>query len=288
MFMELAIQGILLGGLYATTALGLSLVFGTMRMVNLVHGDFLVLGAYLASIAVVALSADPLLIAIPTAIVLALIAYPIQRYILTPVMSRGEEAPITATFGLSIVAGTAMLLLFSSNPRSVSAPYSTSSFEVFGIRIRVALLIACIIGVVLVVLLTLLMKRTTFGRRVRAASIDAEAAGLVGINVNRTYAQVFALAAGVAAIGGVLIGISFSVDPGAGMTWLLRAFTVVVIGGLGSITGTLYGGILVGLVETFGAYFFGAQYRDVVVFGVLVIVLLVRPQGLFTRKAVAR
>lgn len=286
--MELAIQGILLGGLYATTALGLSLVFGTMRMVNLVHGDFLVIGAYLASIAVVALSADPLLMAIPTAIVLGLVAYPIQRYILTPVMSRGEEAPITATFGLSIVAATAMLLLFSSNPRSVSAPYSTSSFEVFGIRIRVALLIACVIGVVLVVALTWLMKRTTFGRRVRAASIDAEAAGLVGINVNRTYAQVFALAAGVAAIGGVLIGISFSVDPGAGMTWLLRAFTVVVIGGLGSITGTLYGGILVGLVETFGAYFFGAQYRDVVVFGVLVIVLLVRPNGLFTRKAVAR
>lgn len=286
--MELAIQGILLGGLYATTALGLSLVFGTMRMVNLVHGDFLVIGAYLASIAVVALSADPLLMAIPTAIVLGLVAYPIQRYILTPVMSRGEEAPITATFGLSIVAATAMLLLFSPNPRSVSAPYSTSSFEVFGIRIRVALLIACVIGVVLVVALTWLMKRTTFGRRVRAASIDAEAAGLVGINVNRTYAQVFALAAGVAAIGGVLIGISFSVDPGAGMTWLLRAFTVVVIGGLGSITGTLYGGILVGLVETFGAYFFGAQYRDVVVFGVLVIVLLVRPNGLFTRKAVAR
>lgn len=286
--MELAIQGILLGGLYATTALGLSLVFGTMRMVNLVHGDFLVLGAYLASMAVVALSADPLLMALPTAIVLGLMAYPIQRYVLTPVMSRGEEAPIIATFGLSIVVATAMLLLFSSNPRSVSAPYATSSFEVFGVRIRVALLIACAIGVVFVVALSLLMKRTTFGRKVRAASIDPEAAGLVGINVNRTYAQVFALATAVAAIGGVLVGISFSVDPGAGMTWLLRAFTVVVIGGLGSITGTLYGGIIVGLVETFGAHFFGAQYRDVVVFGVLVIVLLVRPNGLFARKAVAR
>ena len=286
--MELAIQGLLLGGLYATTALGLSLVFGTMRMVNLAHGEFLVIGAYLASIAVAVSGLDPLLMAIPVALLIGAIAYPIQRYVLTPVMSHGDEAPITATFGISIVASTAMLLIFSSNPRSVSAPYSTSNFEVFGVGIRVVLLVACAIGVVLVVALNLLLKRTTFGRRVRAASIDAEAAGLVGINVNRTYAQVFALAAGVAAIGGVLIGLSFSVDPGSGLTWLLRAFTVVVIGGLGSVTGTLYGGILVGLVETFGAVLVGAQYRDVIVFGLLVVVLLVRPNGLFTRKAVAR
>lgn len=286
--MELAIQGILLGGLYATTALGLSLVFGTMRMVNLAHGEFLVIGAYLASIGVVVSGLDPLLIAIPVAIVLGLVAYPVQRYVLTPVMPQGDEAPITATFGISVVASTAMLLLFSSNPRSVSSPYSTSNIEIFGFGVRVVLLIACAIGVVLVVALSLLLKRTDFGRKVRAVSIDPEAAGLVGINSGRTYAQVFAIAAAVAAIGGVLIGMSFSVDPNAGMTWLLRAFTVVVIGGLGSITGTLYGGILVGLVETFGAALFGAQYRDVVVFGVLVVVLLVRPNGLFTRKAVAR
>lgn len=286
--MELAIQGILLGGLYATTALGLSLVFGTMRMVNLAHGELLVVGAYLASLAVAATGVDPLLVAIPVAALLGLVAYPIQRYILTPVMRHGEEAPITATFGISVVASTAMLLLFSSNPRSVGSSYSTSNIELFGLSVRVVLLIACAIGVVLVVALSLLLKRTTFGRRVRAVSIDPEAAGLVGINAGRTYAQVFALAAAVAAIGGVLIGMTFSVDPGAGMTWLLRAFTVVVIGGLGSITGTLYGGILVGLVETFGAALVGAQYRDVVVFGVLVVVLLLRPNGLFARKAVVR
>ncbi|MFV0432480.1 MAG: branched-chain amino acid ABC transporter permease [Leucobacter sp.] len=286
--MELAIQGILLGGLYATTALGLSLVFGTMRMVNLAHGEFLVVGAYLTSIVVVAAGADPLLVALPVAVLVAAAAYPLQRYVLTPVMKQGEEAPITATFGVSIIVSTALLLLFSSNPRSIKAPYSTSTVELLGINIRVVLLLACVIGVVLVVALTLLLKRTPFGRRVRAASIDPEAAGLVGINVNRTYAQVFSLAAGLAAIGGVLIGMSFSVDPNAGMTWLLRAFTVIVIGGLGSVTGTLYGGVIVGLVETVGGALVGAQYRDVVVFGVLVIVLLVRPNGLFVRKAVAR
>lgn len=281
--MELLIQGILLGGLYATAALGLSLVFGTMRVVNLAHGEFLILGAYLTSAIVIAIGGDPLLIALPAAVILALAVYPLQRYVITPVMSHGEEAPIIATFGVSIAVQTVLLLLFSSNPLSISAPYATSQVEVFGIGIRTSLLIALAIGVVLVLLLSFILRKTPFGRQVRAASIDPEAAGLVGIDVKRTYARVMSIAAFTAAIGGVLIALSFSVAPSSGTGWLLRAFTVVVIGGLGSIMGTLYGGLLVGLVETFGAVLFGPEYRDVIVFGVLVIVLLVRPNGLFAK-----
>lgn len=281
--MDLVIQGILLGGLYATAALGLSLVFGTMKVVNLAHGEFLILGAYLTSAIVIAIGGDPLLVALPAAIILGLAVYPLQRYVITPVMSHGEEAPIIATFGVSIAVQTILLLLFSSNPRSISAPYATTQIEIFGVGIRTSLLIALVIGVVLVVLLSFVLRKTPFGRQVRAASIDPEAAGLVGIDVKRTYARVMAIAAGTAAIAGVLIALSFSVAPTSGTSWLLRAFTVVVIGGLGSITGTLYGGLLVGLVETFGAVLFGPEYRDVIVFGVLVIVLLVRPNGLFAR-----
>lgn len=281
--MDLVIQGILLGGLYATAALGLSLVFGTMKVVNLAHGEFLILGAYLTSAIVVAIGGDPLLVALPAAIILGLAVYPLQRYVITPVMSHGEEAPIIATFGVSIAVQTILLLLFSSNPLSISAPYATTQVEIFGVGIRTSLLIALAIGIVLVVLLSFVLRKTPFGRQVRAASIDPEAAGLVGIDVKRTYARVMAIAAGTAGIAGVLIALSFSVAPTSGTSWLLRAFTVVVIGGLGSITGTLYGGLLVGLVETFGAVLFGPEYRDVIVFGVLVIVLLVRPNGLFAR-----
>jgi branched-chain amino acid transport system permease protein len=285
--MELVVQGILLGGLYATAALGLSLVFGTMKLVNLAHGQFLVVGAYLTSILVIAIGGDPLLVAIPVAVLVGLLAYPVQRYIFTPVMSQGEEAPITAAFGVSIAVETIMLLIFTANPRSINAPYATEQLNIFGVGVRVSLLIATVIGIAIVITLTLLLKRTQFGRQVRAASLDAEAAGLVGIDVKKTYARVMAISAATAAYGGVLVALSFSIAPSSGTGWLLRAFTVIVIGGLGSLSGTIYGGIIVGLVETFGAQLFGPQYRDLIVFGVLVVILIVRPNGLFSKAVKA-
>lgn len=281
--MDVLVQGILLGGLYATTALGLSLVFGVIRMVNLAHGDLLVVGAYLTAVLVGALGGDPLLLAIPAAVILGLIAYPLQRLVLNPLVLHGSEAPVTATFGISIVAQSLLLLAFSSNPRTLSAAYATGRIEIGGFGLRTSLLIALVIGIVLVIALDLLLNRTRFGQQVRAAAIDPDAAGLVGIDLKHTYAMVFAIAAAVAAIGGSLIALSFSVDPSAGTSWLLRAFTVVVLGGLGSIRGTLVGGLIVGVVESVGAVLVGAQYRDVIVFGVLVLVLLVRPNGLFAR-----
>jgi branched-chain amino acid transport system permease protein len=281
--MELVIQGILLGGLYATAALGLSLVFGTMRLVNLAHGQFLVVGAFLTSIIVAATGGDPLLLALPVAVLVGLLAYPLQRYIFTPVMARGEEAPIIAAFGVGVALQSILLLIFSANPKSLNAPYATAQLDVFGVGVRVSLLIATAIGIVVVVAMTVILKRTQFGRQVRAASIDAEAAGLVGIDVKKTYARVMAISAGTAAMGGVLIALSFSIAPASGTGWLLRAFTVIVIGGLGSLPATIYGGIIVGLVETFGAVVVGPQYRDLIVFGVLVIVLIVRPNGLFSK-----
>lgn len=281
--MELVVQGILLGGLYATAALGLSLVFGTMKLVNLAHGQFLVVGAYLTSILVIAIGGDPLLIAIPVAVLVGLMAYPLQRYIFTPVMAQGEEAPIAAAFGVSIAVETILLLVFTANPRSINAPYATEQLQIFGVGVRVSLLIATVIGIAIVITLTLLLKRTQFGRQVRAASLDAEAAGLVGIDVKKTYARVMAISAATAAYGGVLVALSFSIAPSSGTGWLLRAFTVIVIGGLGSLSGTIYGGFIVGLVETFGAQLVGPQYRDLIVFGVLVLILVVRPNGLFSK-----
>lgn len=283
--MDVVVQGLLLGGLYATAALGLSLVFGTMRLVNLAHGQFLVVGAYLTSILVAIIGGDPLLLAIPVALVVGLLAYPIQRYIFTPVMAQGEEAPITAAFGVGLAIQTILILVFSSDPKSLTAPYATAQLNLFGIPINVSLLIATAIGIAIVIILTFVLKRTPFGRQVRAASLDAEAAGLVGIDVKKTYARVMAISAATASIGGVLVAMSFAIAPSSGTGWLLRAFTVVVIGGLGSLPGTIYGGLIVGLVESVGAVTIGPQYRDLVVFGVLVIILIVRPNGLF-KKAV--
>ena len=282
---DILIQGVLLGGLYATAALGLSLVFGVMRMINLAHGQFLVLGAYLTSIIISAVGGDPLLVALPAAIVLGLAAYPLQRFVFTPVMASGEEAPITATFGVGIAIQTLLLIFFSSNPKSLTAPYATAQLEIFGAHIRVALLLATLAGVIFVVALNLIIKRTQFGRQVQAAAFDPAAAGIVGVNVRHTYATVLSISAATAAFGGVLIALSFAIAPPEGTNWLLRAFTVIVIGGLGSLTGTLYGGLIVGAVETLGAMIWGPQYRELVVFGALVLILIVRPNGLFAKRS---
>jgi branched-chain amino acid transport system permease protein len=284
--MEVIVQGLLLGGLYGAVALGLSLVFGVMGMVNLAHGDLLLLGAYLTSVVLGRFSGEPLLVALPVAVALALVAYPVQRYLFSPLMAHGQEAPLTATFGVSIAVQTMLLLVFTSNPRIVTASYSNVALHLGGVQIRLSLLIATLIAVVLAFGLHHLLHRTHFGSQVRASTVDPEAALLVGIDLRRTYARVFAIAAGIAAVAGALIATSFAVSPASDATWLVRAFTAIVIGGLGSIRGTLIGGFVVGLAEAVGAWLVGPQYRDVVVFGLLVAILLARPQGLFARRAV--
>lgn len=281
--MQLIVNGVLTGGLYAAVALGLSLVFGTLRMVNLAYGELLMAGAYLTSVLVAVLGLDPLLLAVPAALVLSALAYPLQRWVLTPILARNVDAPVTATFGVGIAVQSILLLLFTSNPRSLPASYSTASIDILGVSVRVALLIATAIGLAMVFGLHHLLAKTRFGNRVRASAGDAGAAGLVGIDVNRTFALVFALAAGIAAIAGALIAVTYSASPTSGTSWLVIAFTVVVIGGLGSIRGTLVGAMILGVVQTVGVAFVGAEYRDIIVFGLLVLLLLLRPQGLFTK-----
>jgi branched-chain amino acid transport system permease protein len=265
-FADNLVQGVLLGGLYSTAALGLSLVFGVMKMINLAHGQFLALGAYLTSVIISAMGGDPLAVALPAALIIGLAAYPLQRFVFTPVIANGEEAPITATFGVGIAIQVLLLINFSSNPLSLNADYATAQWDIFGLHIRMALLLSTLIGVALVVGLNLLIKRTQYGRQIQAAAFDPQAAGIVGVNVKHTYATVLSISAATAGIGGVLIALSFAIAPQSGTGWLLRAFTVVVIGGLGSLSGTLYGGFVVGIVETLGALIVGPQYRELVVF----------------------
>jgi branched-chain amino acid transport system permease protein len=273
-----------LGGLYATVSLGLTLIFGVMRLVNLAHGEFLIGGGYLAYFCSQQLGLDPLVSLVLVAPALMLVAYPTQRLILNPLVAHGQEPPLVATFGLSIVAQTLFLLAWTSNDRSLDPAYALTGVDVAGTNVRTIMVIALGIGVVLVVATHLGLTRLRFGMALRAASEDPEAATSLGINVKHVYALTFAIGAALAAFGGVLIGAAFSLTPAAGLTWLLRAFTVIVLGGMGSIMGTLAGGILIALAEEYGALAFGPQYRDLIVFSLLVLVLVVRPHGLFGKK----
>jgi len=278
------VSGLLLGGLFAVTALGLSLVFGVTRLINLAHGELLVLGAYVSLVLTRALGMDPLVSILLVAPIVFLVAAPVFWLLLAPVMGRGPEPAMLTTFGLSVIAQSLFILVFSGDSQTLPASYAAASVHVAGLNLPVMYLVSFAFGVGLCVLLDQAIRRTGLGREVRASSEDAEAAAALGVNVRRVHLLIFGVAAACAAIGGVLVGTTFSFTPTSGLSYLLSGFAVVVLGGLGSVRGTFFGALVLGVVESLGGAVAGDGYRELVGFIVFLIVLSLRPQGLFGRR----
>lgn len=272
------LSGLLMGGLYAIVALGLTLVFGVMRLVNIAHGDTIILGAYASLMVVSALGWDPLLSLLIVVPLMFVIAYPVQRFLLTGLLRRGEEPPIVATFGLTLVISSALVIAFTGNAQSLPAPYALSGVSLLGTTVRASDLITFGIAVVLVVGTHVWITRSRHGAALRAASADPVTAGTMGVNVNRVYALTFAAGAGFAAVAGVLIGVGYGFTPtSTGFSYVLIAFTVVVLGGPGNVIGTLWGGIALGLIQSVGSAVIGAAYRDLVIYVAFLVILLLKP-----------
>ena len=279
--LALLLDALATGGLYATVALGLSLVAGVMRLLNLSQGEFLVGSVYLMLLAGQALGVSPLpamLLALP---VVGLVAYGVQRGLLQALMQHGGEAPLVATFGLSIAAQALFQVGFGPSAVTIPSDFGIAGTTVLGHPMRLVSLLALALGVALTALTHLLLTRTTYGRALRAAAEDPMAAQSLGVDVRHVFALCFALGAVLTAAGAAVVGLGFSVEPASGLLWLLRAVAVVVIGGMGSVWGTLAAAMLLGLVEEAGALLAGPEYRDVIMFGLLVLILVLRPTGLF-------
>lgn len=287
MYLNAIANGLLLGGFYAVVALGLSIVFGVLRLINLAHGEVLIGGAYLAYLFSEHLGIGPFLTLPLVVVVVTVLAYLVQRYLLTGLLVRGAEGALVATFGISLLAQGIFSQAFQSTPKSLSSSLSTSGFEVLQIQTRTIYLVAFVAAAVLCIAAHLLLTRTRAGTQVRAAAADPSTAGLMGIDVRRVYAITFALGAAITALSGVLLGVTFSFTPTTGTQYLLIAIAVVVLGGVGNVLGTFGGAILLGLVQSLAAAQFGGGYRDLSVYLLFFIVLAVRPQGLFARKALA-
>lgn len=280
------VTGLLLGGLFTVTALGLSLIFGVLRLINLVHGELLVLGAYLSLELGRNAGLEPLLSLVVIVPAVLALGYPFERILLGPLIAKGPEPPLLTTFGLSVIGMNLFILVFSADTRSLQASYATDSMSVAGIDIPVIYAISFGFALVLTAATHLFLQRTAYGREIRAAAEDPVAAEVLGVNVARAYGLTYGIGAAFAAIGGVLVGLAFSFTPTTGTGYLLTGFTVVVLGGLGSLKGTLVGGLLLGVVESVGASFpqVGDGYRDFIGFVLFLIVLAIRPQGLFGRR----
>jgi branched-chain amino acid transport system permease protein len=279
------LQGVLLGGLYALFAAGLSLIFGVMRVVNLAHGDMIVLAAFLifaiAQVLGVGLGVA-LLIAVPA---MFTIGYGVQFFLLNRVVGKDILPPLLVTFGLSIFTQNGLLALFSADSRRLSAGglESASIALAPGLAIGVVPLMTLAAAIAVIVALNQLFYRTAMGRAFRAVSDDPAIAQLMGVNNKRVFATAMGLALAVGAVAAVFLGIRANFDPSIGPARLIFAFEAVIIGGLGSLWGTLAGGVLLGLAQTIGAEI-NPEWQLLAGHLVFLAVLVVRPRGLFARN----
>jgi branched-chain amino acid transport system permease protein len=277
------LMGVMLGGLYALIALGLSMVFGVMRLINLAHGDFVVMGSYIAYGLMTGLGLDPLVglaVSIPAMFGLGLV---IQKYLMSRAFAIASEIPLIIAFGISLVIQNANQIVFTPLSRALNTPYSHLSFHIGQRQFPVSYLLDFIAGIIVMLLLREFLTRTYLGRAITAASQDKRAAQLMGINTNRVYGYAFAIAMASAAVAGVFLGVTFPFTPTSGISFLTIAFGTVIIGGLGSMLGTFLGGIILGVVQTLGGYLFGPASQMLIVYVIVLVILAVRPQGLFGR-----
>ena len=282
------IQGILTGGLYALFACGLSLMFGVMKVVNLAHGDLAVVAAYIG-IGVITVTKVPFLWSVPIVVVImAVLGYVLQRSLLQAAISRGELTTLIVTFGLSIVIENALLQFFTANNRGIGVGSSliSASFSL-GSGLQIAWLNVVIFLLAVVVLLSLqfFLSASKYGRLIRAVSDDREAAQLAGADYRHVFGIAAALAFSTVALAGIAYGMTTVISPTSGTdTILLFAFAAVVIGGLGSLWGTLIGGIVLGVAQQIGAQI-NISYEVLAGYLVFLAVLVLRPQGLTSRRA---
>jgi branched-chain amino acid transport system permease protein len=283
------VQGVLLGGLYALLATGLSLVFGVMRLVNLAQGDLTILAAFLALAVVETTDLNPLLSLVVVVPLMMAGGYLLQRLLLNFTLERGVLPPVLVTFGLAVILQNVLLGVYSADSQGLDA----GAIEGSSLRLTEQLavgwlpLITLIVAVVVLVGLELLISRTHLGRSLRATADDPDAASLVGIDDRHIYGVAMALALGTVAIAGVFLGIRTTFGPADGPVRLIFAFESVVIGGLGSLWGTLVGGIILGIAQALGNQI-GPGYQVLAGHLVFLAVLIFRPSGLFARQTMRR
>ncbi len=279
-FFQSLISGILIGGVYALIGIGLTIIFGVMRIINFAHGDLLMVGMYLTYFLFTLLHIDPFVSIIVTIPLMFLYGAFLQKFFINRVLDALPQNQILLTIGLGLVMSNTVMLAFTSDYRILTTAYSSSSFDVFGLSISVPLLISFTITLVITAILYWFLYRTDTGQAIRATAQDRGAAQLMGINVKRMSIIAFGLGASLAGTAGALIAPTYYIFPQVGSVFTLKAFVITVLGGMGSIVGATLGGVLIGIVESVGGVYIGSGWKDVIVFVVFLLVLLFKPSGL--------
>lgn len=275
------INGLLLGGLYAVIALGLTTMFGIVKLVNLAHGDLMILSSYLSLTLVTYFGINPFLSILFVVPIMFVVGFAIQKYLLNRVLGKEMEPPLLVAFGISIILQNLLLLVFTPDAKGIMTDISVKTIQIGNIYLPVLYLVDFIIGCLVIFFLRLFYNKSFLGRAIRAASDDVGAAKLMGIDTSNIFAIAMGIAMITAAIAGILVGMTFSFYPHTGSQYLIISFGVIIIGGLGSMKGALLGGIILAEAQLLGAHFVGPGYQLLIGYAVLLAILALRPQGIF-------
>jgi branched-chain amino acid transport system permease protein len=282
---QVLINGILLGGLYAIMALGLALVWGVLNIVNLAHGAFIMLGAYLSWHLFRYLGIDPFVGLPITAIIMFGVGYAVQRGLLNLVVRAPMFNTLLITFGMEVVLTYLAQLAFSADFRTINPSYAGSNVALGPVVIPTVRLAAFAVAIVLTFAMWLFLLRTRLGRAIRATAQNLISARLYGVEPRHLYAMTFGIGIGLAGVAGGLYGTVSQINPYIGATLTAKCFAISIIGGLDNPLGVIVGGLVLGIIESLAVLYIGATFADVASFGVLVLVLIVRPSGLLGRTA---
>jgi len=278
-FLNILISGILLGGIYSLVSIGLNLIFGVVRIINFAQGEFVMLAMYATYFCTTYLGINPYLALFVVAPLMFVFGLAVQRTVLQPLQNE-PMMQIFATFGLLILFENSMLALTRGEARSLSGSYSSVLIDVFGLKLSGVRLVVFIVVSGIALALMLFLQRTMPGKAIRAVIQDRQAARLMGVNVERTYLLTFGLGSALAGVAGALLAPIYTLSPYIGGNFILAAFAVVVLGGLGSVPGAYLGGLIVGLIESFSGYYVDPALKQAIWFIVFVAALIIRPSGL--------
>jgi branched-chain amino acid transport system permease protein len=286
LFLQALVTGLLMGGVYAAYSSGFSLIFGVMNIVNIFHGELIMIGAFTTYWLFTLYHVDPF-VTLPASILSAsLLGYVIQRFLINRVVEAPPMISYLCTFGVHLILANAALLLWSADFRTVTTSYSGEGFSVGPITVPLARLVTFIIAIVTTFALYRFLEKNRHGKAIRAASQDKEMARLVGIDIRKVYALTFALGAGITGMAGGLLSTYFVIYPQMGLPYTIIAFCVVVLGGMGYIPGALIGGLLLGVIQSLTATYLTSGLSTAITFILLFCILILRPQGVMGRGAV--
>lgn len=291
-FFQHLTNGLTLGGIYALIALGYTMVYGILKFINFAHGDILMIGAYIGLFVFDALRGDSplgawtfisfLIAMLASASLCALLGVTIERVAYKPLRKAARLAPLLSAIGVSFILSNGAAWLWGTSSRKLNYPFDNSPIYLAGVSITPHQILVLVVSALMMVGLKIFVDRSKMGKAMRATALDQDTAKLMGINSDRVISLTFAIGSALAAIGGMLIALDYKVYPTLGTMTGLKAFVAAVLGGIGNMSGAMVGGIILGLLETFGVAVLGIPqgYKDTIAFAILIIILLIKPEGL--------